>query len=105
MGKGGTKMTVLNTRPCDKCGEPVDEANNAVALDEKISGGSMALIFARPRHLLPTEHCAGSPSRAQYLPGQPEDPRYPYQDEYEVIVRTAYACMLLDEIQRERKVK
>ena len=74
---------------CDKCGEPVPHANDAVALDIFLGAGP-GLITAQPRHLLPTDKCPGSPSRAQYLPGQPKDVRYPYDDAAEPLVRAAY---------------
>lgn len=83
---------------CDKCGKPVPPKNDAVNLmlvmESTSSDLALAYIFASPRHLLPTEDCAGSPSRAQYLEGQPRDTRgYPYSAEAEAEVRAAYAHM------------
>lgn len=79
---------------CDKCGEPVPITNDAVALDRIITGSPL-LLFSQPRHLLPTDTCEGSPSRAQYIKGQPRDPRpeYPYQERLELIVRIAYRSL------------
>jgi len=77
---------------CDKCGEAVPDHNDAVRLDIELGAGP-GLITAQPRHLLPTETCPGSPSRAQYLEGQPRDDRYPYDPQYEAAVRAAYARM------------
>lgn len=83
----------MNTQVCDKCGEPVPDNNNACLLDLYL--GNNWMIFAQPRHLLPTENCEGSPSRAQYLEGQPKDTRseYPYENYYEKRVRLAYETM------------
>jgi hypothetical protein len=79
---------------CDKCGEEVPPENNAVNLEACINP-KWILIFAQPRHLLPTENCEGSPSRAQYLEGQSRDMRgkYFYDESYEPIVREAYRKM------------
>lgn len=78
---------------CDKCGMPVEPGNDAVMLDLLISG-ALGLVTTPARHLLPVGDCPGSPSRAQYLPGQPHDPRYPYDADHEARVRTAYAKMM-----------
>lgn len=61
----------------------------------------MTALFAIPRHLLPVVEdgkvvCEGSPSRAQYIEGQPRDPRgslYPYDETIEAQRRAAYASM------------
>lgn len=83
---------IRNPRPCDKCGLPVEHGNDAVALDV-ILGISHGWGAARPRHLIATENCPGSPSRAQYLEGQPLDPRpqYPLAESEIERVRGAYA--------------
>lgn len=85
---------------CDKCGTDVSPVNDAVNLDLIITGEPM-LIFAISRHLLPVivdgvTVCASSPSRAQYIAGQPRDPRgvYGYTSDQETKVREAYATML-----------
>jgi hypothetical protein len=82
---------------CDKCGEAVPDNNNASVLE--IYLGNFSAILAWPRHLLPTENCEGSPSRAQYLEGQPKDPRskYGYHNFHEQQVRAAYETMQLQE--------
>lgn len=78
---------------CDKCGKPVDNDNDAVLIDLILTSNPM-LIGARPRHFLPTEDCVGSPSRAQYIEGQPLDDRgYGYYPEYENRIRDAYKEM------------
>lgn len=85
-----------NPRPCDKCGLPVPMGNDAVNLAILIPGNATAyLVMARPRHLLATEHCEGSPSRAQYLEGQPRDQRdqYPLNEGMVQVVREAYAAL------------
>lgn len=84
---------------CDKCGIDVHPANNVVQLNV-ILGRSSGLVFSR--HLMPHRDengalvCEGSPSRAQFLRGQPRDPRpeYPYDLEKERRYRAAYAALL-----------
>lgn len=88
---------------CDKCGQLVDSKNDAVMLEMAMSSTSgdmtLALIFATPRHLLPTEDCPGSPSRAQYLEGQPRDTRgYSYRPELEAEVREAFKLLQSTEL-------
>ena len=83
-----------NPRPWDKCGNPVPPHDDAVNL-EILLAPSALLVGARPRHLLPNAYCEGSPSRAQYLEGQPRDTRgYPYVAAAESQVRAAYATLL-----------
>lgn len=90
----GFRVTGPEHGHCDKCGLPVKAANDAVMLDLILSGGaSIGLVVADARHLLPEGTCPGSPSRAQYLPGRPRDPRYPYDPDYEGSVRRAYEKM------------
>jgi hypothetical protein len=81
---------------CDKCGKPVPPENDAANLD--VTLGYVAAIFAQPRHLLPTDDCEGSPSRAQYIEGQPKDTRsqYPYENYWEKRIRRAYAHMQVE---------
>lgn len=88
------RVPVDYSRNCDKCGLPVEPANDAVALDIALGGGAW-YVLARPRHLLPTDHCEGSPSRAQYLEGQPPDerPGYPLITEVIPVMREAYERM------------
>lgn len=90
-------------RTCDKCGRPVDPTNNAVnidvgilALNNRQQDAFFLGITALPRHLLPVDGCPGSPSRAQYLEGQPRDPRpdYEYDELMEPLVREAYELMV-----------
>jgi len=93
-------MSKIHLGICDKCGREVPDNNNAVRLDMVISGQSVAkltgFLLSQSRHILPVVEggrvvCPGSPSRAQYLPGQPRDPRYPYQQDMEAKYREAYA--------------
>jgi hypothetical protein len=97
-------MTIIaadpSNRACDKCGTDVISANDAVQLDILLGNADPILsLFASPRHLLPVvvageEICAGSPSRAQYLPGQPRDGRgYTYDEAYEAKIRAAFSKM------------
>lgn len=86
---------------CDKCGRPVDPSNNVARLD--FLCGYLMAFMAIPRHFLPFEEngvvvCEGSPSRAQYIEGQPRDKRasYPYKQELESSIREAYSQMLLE---------
>ena len=85
---------------CDKCGIEVPATNNAVYLDIIITQNPL-LVLAVSRHLLPliedgTTVCAGSPSRAQYIEGQPRDLRgdFPYNNSMEARVRLAYVKLL-----------
>ncbi|KND49480.1 MAG: hypothetical protein AB203_00140 [Parcubacteria bacterium C7867-008] len=87
---------------CDKCGDLVPFENNAVLVDMEINGVDIGHLFAQGRHLMPVYEdgvmiCPGSPSRAQYIKGQPRDTRgsYPYRLEDEAEWREAYARVLL----------
>jgi len=80
---------------CDKCGKEVPLSNDAVAFQFICEHGNLPGVFERlqygARHLLPTEDCEGSPSRAQYLIGQPRDTRgYAYKVEQEKGCRESY---------------
>lgn len=83
---------------CDKCGELVSEHNDIRAL-EAIRQHSEMFWFMKARHCLPVVRdgvtvCPGSPSRAQYLEGQPRDDRgYPYITKDEQAYREAWAQM------------
>jgi hypothetical protein len=86
---------------CDKCGRSVSPENDAVLLQIFIKREWIGLLFGPRRHLLPvvengTVVCEGSPSRAQYLEGQPRDtrPGSLYDQSMEARVRTAYAHVL-----------
>lgn len=82
---------------CDKCGRLCYSDNDARMIEVEASiakyGEKMAaklLIYcSTSRHFLPVVEgglvvCQGSPSRAQYVEGQPRDTRgYPYLPEYE----------------------
>ena len=92
---------------CDKCGRLVSPENNMWLFEayfESNAGPIIAGAFVfRPRHLLPVTEdggtvCNGSPSRAQYLEGQPRDSRveYTYQPEFEARSRAAYDRMLAE---------
>lgn len=74
---------------CDKCRQPVDPANDAGIVESLFYQGTGET--SHHRHLLPVDGCAGSPSRAQYLEGQPRDTRgYKYYPEDETGWRYAY---------------
>ena len=81
---------------CDKCGKSIEPGQCALALTMLEAYGKLPTAFEylaySTRHILPTEECEGSPSRAQYLEGQPRDTReYPYVPEREASFRKAYA--------------
>lgn len=79
---------------CDKCNQPVEPINDATLLETIVEGQPGIIFSSRARHLLPTGICQGSPSRAQYLEGQPRDRRgYEYSEKYEPLYRAAYALM------------
>lgn len=80
---------------CDKCGKPVPKWNDATIIEAELTGNSLVVGIAKPRHFLPTEDCAGSPSRAQYIAGQPRDTRgYTYEPHMEARWRRAHANVL-----------
>lgn len=73
---------------CDKCNQPVRPEDDTALIGAVAFNDS---ILSRSRHFLSTEICQGSPSRAQYIDGQPRDKRgYPYDERYEPLVRAAY---------------
>ncbi len=87
---------------CDKCDLPVPFENNAVLVDMEIRGVGIEHLLAIGRHMLPVYEngqmiCEGSPSRAQYIEGQPRDERssYPYRLDHEKGWREAHARVLL----------
>lgn len=81
---------------CDKCGIEVPERND-VAIFEAHRTGNVFFYLVNSRHLLPVVEngvvvCEGSPSRAQYLEGQPRDTRgHTYDHDHEAVSRKAYA--------------
>lgn len=77
---------------CDKCNQPVDPSNDATAVVAEAFNEPLLLFINGARHFLPTDSCPGSPSRAQYIEGQPRDTRgYPYDQTIESAMRRAYA--------------
>ncbi len=77
---------------CDKCGKEVPLQNDATIIEAIVSGQPATTLFFQSRHFLPTADCEGSPSRAQYIEGQPRDTRgYSYRPELEQPYRSAYA--------------
>jgi hypothetical protein len=96
---------------CGKCGRPVTVGNDAGIVNlvagiiqhhgpnftmNQIDRASLAfsLIGSGIRHFLPEGGCEGSPSRAQYVSGQPRDTRgYPYVEENERLFRAAWAWL------------
>ncbi len=85
---------------CDKCGRLVRICDNAAHLDVYAGFASPAeILVTTPRHLIPIVEngvfiCEGSPSRAQYLDGQPRDVGdFPYDPALEALYREAYANM------------
>ncbi len=93
MARGGAAS---NSLCCDRCGLPCPPHNDAAVFD-MILLHDLSAIFAMARHLLPVYKngkmvCSGSPSRAQYIHGQPRDTRtaYAYNPIYEEPYRKAY---------------
>lgn len=82
---------------CDKCGKPVPPENDATIVQAYLANDGMHILFFGARHFLPTEDCAGSPSRAQYIEGQPRDERgFEYDPEMEAKWRKAYEQVKAD---------
>ncbi len=86
---------------CDKCGREVHPVNDATVVEAyAFPGHVMMLALSKPRHFLPLVEdgkrvCEGSPSRAQYIEGQPRDTRgFPYNPKLETKFREAYARVL-----------
>lgn len=89
---------------CDKCGRVVPSSNDVVYFDSMLDfmhGHAPVSLFGQSRHLLPVKEgeevvCIGSPSRAQYLEGQPRDPRseWAYKPEREALYRKAWMALL-----------
>ncbi len=79
---------------CDKCGQNVPCDNDATIVWAELKGQGAFAFFFKPRHFLPSGKCPGSPSRAQYIEGQPRDNRgYPYDEGLEPKVREAFAAV------------
>jgi len=94
---------------CDKCGQPVAAGNNLLIVGlvaKRITNHGVDYdpadcdvwdltvgLSHQSRHFLPTEEgCEGSPSRAQYIEGQPRDMRgFSYDPDKEALFRAAYA--------------
>jgi hypothetical protein len=54
---------------CDRCGQTVEAANSAVALEQAALGN--VPLWAGERHLYPVGDCPGSPSRVQVIEMDP----------------------------------
>lgn len=87
---------------CDKCGLPVPIQNNMTLVEAAtgLPGCEWAPTLWYARHFLPVLDddgeviCPGSPSRAQYVEGQPRDTRgYEYDVRLEAIYRRAFATV------------
>ena len=82
---------------CDKCSGEVLPHQDARHLEAVASGKGMIVLMTRARHLFPVTKgnkviCEGSPSRAQYLPGQARDMRgvYAFNPKRQAYWRRAY---------------
>jgi hypothetical protein len=88
-------LVVAGTMTCDRCGTFVPRSNCAIELEMVGRQGRLATVAEMlawgTRHLLPTGSCPGSPSRAQYLLGQPRDLDGTYREVYRDHYRAAYA--------------
>ena len=87
-------------RLCDKCNTPVPLTNDMTIVEAAtgLPGAEWAPTLWYCRHFLPVIDddgnvlCEGSPSRAQYIEGQPRDARgYPYFETMELVYRAAWA--------------
>ena len=85
----------FSTCPCDKCGKQVRFQDDATLYESLVDGEPYDVLSFQARHLLPTEDCPGSPSRARYLKDQPDDPRgeYPWNDRRARLYREAWALV------------
>ena len=61
---------------CDKCDKEVPWENDATILDAIRIEQPIVILMWRARHLFPVDGCEGSPSRAQYLGGEPDTRGY-----------------------------
>lgn len=94
----GEVRAMSEQKPCDRCGRPVPRTNDAMLLESVATGDLAPIMRPTSRHLIPvgadnlTLICPGSPSRAQYLPGFPRDPRglAPYDQRKEAAYRMAF---------------
>ncbi|KKW09452.1 MAG: hypothetical protein UY44_C0001G0017 [Candidatus Kaiserbacteria bacterium GW2011_GWA2_49_19] len=99
---------MTNNTLCDKCGLPTPRGNDVrtfCAIMQEENGNTMGgfLFWAAPhaRHFLPVIAqdgkilCEGSPSRAQYIEGQPRDtrPEFAYSEKREWLIRKAFVQM------------
>ena len=96
---------------CDKCGQDIEPEHNNLCVvgaiaeatdndlrsDRHIREHVEATLFNKPsRHFLPVYDadrllCEGSPSRAQFIEGQPRDTRgYAYSQKLESLYRAAH---------------
>ena len=85
---------------CDKCGKPVHPSNDAGLIEaevvriKNIKAYFPVLAMYRARHFLPEGNCEGSPSRAQYIKGQPKDKRgYSYNKDLKPLYRQAFTTL------------
>lgn len=83
---------------CDKCGLDVPLDNDASIFGTYTGElDPVVLLTISSRHLLPTKNCEGSPSRAQYLPGQKKDSRgYKLNPKVLLKYRNAFITMIID---------
>jgi hypothetical protein len=89
---------------CDKCGRNVPPHNDMprVLAATRVPGAEWFPALWYSRHFLPVIEdgvvvCEGSPSRAQYIEGQPRDVRgYPYDASLESVIRAAWAALQED---------
>lgn len=85
---------------CDKCGLEVQASNDATVVQALAYNEPAHCLFYGARHFLPVLDangnvlCEGSPSRAQYIEGQPRDTRgYAYDETQEARWRNAWATL------------
>ncbi len=101
---GGEMPESENRFPCCKCGGHVPPSNDVAYFDAILTRQPLLPLTYAFCHLLPVydekgnQLCVGSHSRAQYLEGQPRDPRpeYAYKPEREQQFREAYEKLQKD---------
>jgi len=90
---------------CYKCGREVPPENDMRHLLSLMGTGG--LFGPNSCHLVATDVCPGSPSRAQNIKGQPEDPRhaYPRQPDLQAEYQIAWEIMQLGPEEIDRQVR
>jgi hypothetical protein len=81
--------------PCDRCGLPVLPEESCHEFERRMAAAEARAVPLRYA-LGGCRHVLCSPSRAQYLPGQPRSEEFPYVADKEGLVRQVWAGMRAD---------